>query len=461
MDRLKKFFKDSKTKKSFKKAGPGRRLADTTTADVESRSGPSVAAGKEQLMSSRSAASNIERIASADVAAQAAYKRMNLGAKQETATQRNIRLKALRELEKERLKESPLAGKELVGEKSDSGTHIIDERTFEHSDAIQNVYFTCELLGDEIKLTKDEMREQIEIFLRSQLDGDSVVVSTLMIFSLNNEKRQMASETLQKYVQNLIEHPEEPKYRRIRMSNKAFQERILPVKGGLEFLLACGFKEKLEEAGDISAPEKFLVISEEKANDFASLVQALEILRAGEPVPLKLYRNPSVFKTETDQKLKKPEFSPDFFQLTVDEIKREQAAKASEVEKLLTLRTKEMRIRDETLRHYTYKYTLIRIRFPDNFYLQGTFSCYEKLFAVREFVLQHLAHFEIPLFVLKDPVSGKLVDSETKTLGELGLAPAALLNFEWDPDVLASYTAQGSQVLYLDDRYMVEARPLS
>ena len=34
-----------------------------------------------------------ERVASADFAAQAAYKRMNVGVKQETATQRNIRLK--------------------------------------------------------------------------------------------------------------------------------------------------------------------------------------------------------------------------------------------------------------------------------------------------------------------------------------------------------------------------------
>ena len=67
------------------------------------------------------------------------------------------------------------------------------------------------------------------------------------------------------------------------------------MKGGLEFLLACGFEEKLESL-DNSTPEKFLIITEEKAMDIASLVQALEILRAGEPVPLKLYRDPVVYK---------------------------------------------------------------------------------------------------------------------------------------------------------------------
>lgn len=59
---------------------------------------------------------------------------------------------------------------------------------------------------------------------------------------------------------------------------------------------------------------------------------------------------------------------------------------------------------------------------------------------------QHLAQPDLPLFILKDPVSGNNLSDETKTLGELSLAPAAVINFEWDPDVLASYTQQGLQV---------------
>lgn len=74
------------------------------------------------------------------------------------------------------------------------------------------------------------MRKKVEDFLRLQLDDDALVASSLMIFSLNGEKRQIASETLQKYVQNLIEHPEETKYRRIRMSNKALKVISVTVK---------------------------------------------------------------------------------------------------------------------------------------------------------------------------------------------------------------------------------------
>ncbi|VDK33811.1 unnamed protein product, partial [Anisakis simplex] len=100
----------------------------------------------------------------------------------------------------------------------------IDVREFEHSNAINGVFFTCELLGDDIVLTKNEMKQNVEEFLRSQMHEDSVVASTLMLFSLNaTDKRQTACETLQKYIQNVLEHPDEAKFRRIRLANKAFQ----------------------------------------------------------------------------------------------------------------------------------------------------------------------------------------------------------------------------------------------
>lgn len=68
------------------------------------------------------------------------------------------------------------------------------------------------------------MREKVENFLRTQLADDPLVASTLMIFSLNGpDKRQNASETIQKYLRNLIENPDESKYHRIRMNNKIFQ----------------------------------------------------------------------------------------------------------------------------------------------------------------------------------------------------------------------------------------------
>lgn len=51
-------------------------------------------------------------------------------------------------------------------------------------------------------------------------------------------------ETLCKYIENIVSNPTEEKFHKIRMSNKAYQERILPVEGTKEFLEAAGFIEQ-------------------------------------------------------------------------------------------------------------------------------------------------------------------------------------------------------------------------
>jgi UBX domain-containing protein 6 len=69
------------------------------------------------------------------------------------------------------------------------------------------------------------------------------------------------------------------------------------------------------------------------------------------------------------------------------------------------LRTKAMREKEEQKSRRRYKYCLIRVRFPDGWVLQGTFSVQEPLAAVSEFVSEHL---ETPLpHQLADSVSGQ------------------------------------------------------
>lgn len=50
------------------------------------------------------------------------------------------------------------------------------------------------------------------------------------------------------------------------------------------------------------------------------------------------------------------------------------------------LKTKAMREREELRYIQRYRFALIRVRFPDGVYLQGTFSVYEKLELVYDFV---------------------------------------------------------------------------
>lgn len=49
-------------------------------------------------------------------------------------------------------------------------------------------------------------------------------------------------ETLCKYVENIVQHPGEEKYRKVRQSNKAYMERVRPIEGAELFLSAAGFQ---------------------------------------------------------------------------------------------------------------------------------------------------------------------------------------------------------------------------
>lgn len=66
-------------------------------------------------------------------------------------------------------------------------------------------------------------------------------------------------------MQNIINHPDEDKYKKIRMSNKVFQDRVAGIEGALEFLEAAGFvKEQLPVPDGV---DDFLVYSEERNKD--------------------------------------------------------------------------------------------------------------------------------------------------------------------------------------------------
>ncbi|XGW28180.1 hypothetical protein V3C99_008186 [Haemonchus contortus] len=392
---------------------------------------------KPTIVSGAAQGGGIDRVAAADVAAQAALKRLYKAEPQISSSQKKIQMIAQRELEEERRRQkeqepsSPLSNLQL--EEKRSGPDI---REFEHANVIKGVYFTCELLGGDEAMTKPELMEAIEDFLKAQLfckDEDAVVPAVLLLYSVNKKPvREVAVETIGKYLQNIIENPGEVKYRRIRIGNKAFQERVACVKGGVEFLNAVGFTEALEPMKDGDAPESFLVISEANASDTGRLVTALSMLRDGQSVPIKVSRETTIYRIGENERITMPSLPPDFFDLTAEEVRREQQIKTEEVNRMLTLRTREMRERDEMQRQFRYKYTLIRVRLPDRYLLQGTFGCYEPLSVVREYISKHLSN-HAALFSLKNPVKGSevLVD-ETKSLAALGLAPAAVLHLDWD-----------------------------
>lgn len=78
-----------------------------------------------------------------------------------------------------------------------------------------------------------------------------------------------------------------------------------------------------------------------------------------------------------------------------------------------------MREREELRYIQRYKFALIRVRFPDGVYLQGTFSVYEKLEQVYSFVQSCLKN-ESAEFKLMSPIGTKWCDDDmNKTLFDL------------------------------------------
>ncbi|EXC01459.1 UBX domain-containing protein 1 [Morus notabilis] len=64
-----------------------------------------------------------------------------------------------------------------------------------------------------------------------------------------------AFQTLLTYIGNVARNPDEEKFRKIRLTNPSFQERVGALKGGIEFLELCGF-EKIEGGEFVFLPRE-------------------------------------------------------------------------------------------------------------------------------------------------------------------------------------------------------------
>lgn len=77
---------------------------------------------------------------------------------------------------------------------------------------------------------------------------------------------------------------------------------------------------------------------------------------------------------------------------------------------------------------------MIRVRFPGDIYLQGLFKSNETLQHLLDFVQDNLEFDWLPFWVATS-IGQKLTDTQ-KTLAELQLVPAVVVNFGCDKDLL-------------------------
>ncbi|KAL9824095.1 UBX domain-containing protein 6 isoform 2-T2 [Geothlypis trichas] len=395
---MRKFFQEIKADLKFKTAGPGQKLSEPSRAPRE-KPKAEVAPKPRQAPTDE-----------AQRAAAAALARLELkpkGGKAPSASQEAIRNQVR---------------KELMAEAAAS----------EKGPSMEEKYFS--------------------------VDPVAASIMEIHTFNKDREKVRLCVETMAKYLDNIYLHPEEEKYRKIKLQNKVFQERISCLEGTHKFFQAVGFETKTLPVPGQETTEEFYVLKEEVLSRLEDLKEHKEQLLSSEPVRAQLHRQLAVF--HPSPAAARFELPHDFFNLTAEELRREQRLRTEAVEKASMLRTRAMREKDEQREMRKYNYTLLRVRFPDGYILQGTFYARESVSVLYNFVREALRDDWLP-FELLGPGGLKLTD-ENLAFNECGLVPSALLSLAWDAAVMADVEAAAEeQRSPLRPELLARAQPLS
>lgn len=163
--------------------------------------------------------------------------------KAEKEEEKRAREKVLQKLEQDKLNRRSMHGLPLEGQATVRSSAI----KIQHDKKSKPVVYTTTKV--------DQLRECLRKLKRSHQGEDARV--------------RRAFQTLIIYVGNVAKNPNEEKYRKIRLSNPLFQDRVGSLNGGVEFLELCGF----ERTGD------FLYLPHEKV-DMALLNSAGFVLNS-------------------------------------------------------------------------------------------------------------------------------------------------------------------------------------
>lgn len=208
---------------------------------------------------------------------------------------------------------------------------------------------------------------------------------------------------------------------------------MAPLKYAYEVLQASGF---------ILSDDKESIFYQEKSIE--PLQVARDTLVNGEPIQVQLDRNLKIFQPTKERSsvppLQKLPQDPLFYQSTVGEILREKQRQRDLIEKEEMLRTKAMRERDEKPDPMVlYKYTVLRIRMPDEIILQAIFLSNDLLSTIFDYIRSYcLVHNWLP-FTLTSNADRRIYSSQDEnsiTLSQCGLVPAAVLSFQWNDQAL-------------------------
>ena len=135
---------------------------------------------------------------------------------------------------------------------------------------IQKIYFRSDILGAGVRYSKEDIENQIEQCLINQLDQEPILVSVSLLFTANyknQEKLNKCVEILNKFADNIINKPDEEKYRKIRCENPIFKEKVHMCKFSDLVLKKSGFMARSLLKQPTETLNKSVEIIEDKKED--------------------------------------------------------------------------------------------------------------------------------------------------------------------------------------------------
>ncbi|KAF8021131.1 hypothetical protein BT93_G1534 [Corymbia citriodora subsp. variegata] len=254
-----------------------------------------------------------------------------------------------------------------------------------------------------------------------------------------------------KLFRNIAREPENAKFRRIRMSNPKIKEAIGDVAGGIELLEFVGFELK-EEGGEMWAmmdqpgEEQIRIMSravvllepkkseENKKMDDAPAAVPSEVDKPTEKE--KIDRQIRVFFSVPESIAAKIELPDSFYNLSMDEVRREAEMRKKKMAESQLLIPKSYREKQLKVGRKRYTRTVIRIQFPDGVVLQGVFAPWELTGSLYEFVSSALKdpclEFELmhPVLIKRRVIPHSPEPGQrATTLDDEDLVPSALIKF--------------------------------
>lgn len=297
-------------------------------------------------------------------------------------------------------------------------TSFEDKEEMDVNQVNSRILFTSPELGDGVHPMNTWM-EKAKDYIETKKLTDKIEASIIAIKTMNPENEvQFAVKILQKYLSNLINHPDDEKYKVIRLGNPNIQ-KLMGIEGAVDFLLAVGFEYKSVsfEEENSHKEETYLV---HVAHEDLDLPKILEFLESVKGITFSLYRNARIIMPGPGGIEEEPDV---FYEWTIHDMKKETKFRKNESEKNQQLRTRKMR--GEKTKPKS-DFTCIRVRLPDGSILQATFATNETLSDLRAFIIERM-QFTFKFFFVLLPLNNYEESEESKTFLELDLYPSVTL----------------------------------